>query len=757
MYKQKQTAIFHQLFQGKMPKKHLFYLLFILNSLTVFAQSEFVNPFIGTAAHGHTFPGPTTPFGLVQLSPDTDDRDWDWSSGYNYADSSIMGFSHTHLSGTGISDLADVLLMPYLGKIQLQAGKKDGTTEGYRSPFSHADEKASAGYYSVFLKKHGIKAELTATQTVGFHRYTFPKSDSANIIIDLLHGLDRHRTWLTERVLDSEIEIVNDSTIRGFRHSSGWSNMQKLYFTIQFSKPFKHFGTALQEHYQEGVPYKRGRNCKAVVSFATEKDEQILVRVAIGKNPIYEYDRTVENDIFYKFDFDNMVLSAKNKWDNALKCVKIEGTTQQKAIFYTALYHAFIAPNFVEYKENPLRTYTSYSDRNYKHYSTFSLWDTYRAAFSLFNLTQNETLKDNVMASMLAHFRENGYLPVWSLWGDEVNCMIGTPSVPVLSEAILKDWKDNAPDAEVFYEAIKSALLKDNPVAPQTLFDKYGYVPNDLENFSVSKTLEMCYANWCGAQLALKLNKVDDYQLFMKRSQAYKNLFDPSVGFFRGKDTKGNWTKNFDPSVTNEKDFVEATPWQYLFHVQHDIEGLTQLFGGKKQFSAKLDALFEEKKIKIDDHILDISGLIGQYAHGNEPSHHVAYLYNYVGESWKTQARVRQICETLYSDKPDGLCGNEDCGQMSAWYVFSSLGFYPVNPTSGRYDIGTPLHEKAVLQIGEKTFTVLAKGVSEKKKYVQSAKLNGIKLKEPLLNHADILRGGILEFEMGDKLNEKAF
>ena len=387
-----------------MPKKRLFYLLFILNSLPVFAQSEFVNPFIGTAAHGHTFPGPTTPFGLVQLSPDTDDHDWDWSSGYHYTDSSIMGFSHTHLSGTGISDLADVLLMPYLGKIQLQAGKKDGTTEGYRSPFNHADEKASAGYYSVFLKKHGIKAELTATQTVGFHRYTFPKSDSANIIIDLLHGLDRHRTWLTERVLDSEIEVVNDSTIRGFRHSSGWANVQKLYFTIQFSKPFKRFGTALHDHFQESVPYTRGRNCKAVVSFETKKDEQILVRVAIGKSPIYEYDRTVENDIFYKFDFDNMVLAAKNKWDNALQCVKIEGTTQQKSVFYTALYHAFIAPNFVEYKENPLRTYTAYSDKNYKHYSTFSLWDTYRAAFSLFNLTQNETLKDNVMASMLAHF-----------------------------------------------------------------------------------------------------------------------------------------------------------------------------------------------------------------------------------------------------------------------------------------------------------------------------------------------------------------
>ena len=733
-------------------------LLFILNCAFIFAQSNFVNPLIGTAAHGHTFPGATTPFGLVQLSPDTDDHDWDWSSGYNYADSSIMGFSHTHLSGTGISDLADVLMMPYLGKIQLQAGKKDGSTEGYRSAFSHADETASAGYYSVFLKKYGIKAELTAAPTIGFHRYTFPKSDSANIIIDLLHGLDRHRSWLTERVLDSEIEIVNDSTIRGFRYSSGWTNIQKLYFTIQFSKPFIRFGTALHDNYQNGMPYKRGRNCKAVVSFSTAKNEQILVRVAIGKTPIYEFDRTVENDLLYKFDFDNMVALAKNRWDNALKKIKIEGTNEQKTIFYTALYHASIAPNFIEYKDNPLRTYTKYTNKSYKHYSTFSLWDTYRAAFSLFNLIQNDGIKDNVMASMLNHFNENGYLPVWSLWGDEVNCMVGTPSVPVVSEAILKDWgTGSSTDAEFFYEAVKSALLKDNPVAPQTLFDQFGYVPNDLENFSVSKTLEMCYANWCGAQLALKLNKSDDYQLFMKRSMSYKNLFDPSVGFFRGKDSKGNWTKNFDPSVTNEKDFVEATPWQYLFHVQHDITGLTDLFGGKKKFSAKLDALFKEKNIKIDDHILDISGLIGQYAHGNEPSHHVAYLYNYVGESWKTQERVRQICQTMYSDKPDGLCGNEDCGQMSAWYVFSTLGFYPVNPTSMRYDIGAPLYEKSDIKINEKTFTVLAKGVSEKKKYVQSVKLNGVKLKEPFLNHADILRGGVLEFEMGEKPNEKTF
>jgi predicted alpha-1,2-mannosidase len=733
------------------------FLVFNLSCTVLFAQSQFVNPFIGTAAHGHTFPGATTPFGLVQLSPDTDDQGWDWSSGYNYADSSIMGFSHTHLSGTGISDLADVLLMPYLGRIQLEAGKKDGSTEGYRSAFSHADETATAGYYSVFLKKHGIKAELTAAPTLGFHRYTFPKSDSANIIIDLLHGLDRHRSWLTERVLDSEIEIVDDSTIRGYRYSSGWANAQKLCFTIQFSKPFKRYGTALHDNYQEGVPYKRGRNCKAVVSFATEKDEQILMRVAIGKAPIYEFDRTVDNDLFYKFDFDNMVALAKARWDNVFKTIKIEGTTQQKTIFYTALYHASIAPNFNEYRDNPLRLYSKYSDKTYKHYSTLSLWDTYRAGFSLFNLIQTDVLKDNVMASLLSHFRENGYLPVWSLWSDEVNCMVGTPSVPVLAEAILKEWSSNRADAEFFYEAVKSALLKDNPVAPQTLFDKYGYVPNDLETFSVSKTLEMCYANWCGAQLALKLGKTEDYELFMNRSMKYKNVFDPSVGFFRGKDSKGNWTPNFDPSVTNEKDFVEATPWQYLFHVQHDIAGLIDLFGGKKQFSAKLDALFKEKNIKIDDHILDISGLIGQYAHGNEPSHHVAYLYNYVGESWKTQERVHQICKTLYSDKPDGLCGNEDCGQMSAWYIFSTLGFYPVNPSSTRYDIGAPLYEKAEIKLGDKVFMILAKGVSDKRKYVQSVKLNGVKLKEPLLNHADILRGGTLEFEMGEKANPNAF
>jgi predicted alpha-1,2-mannosidase len=742
-----------------------------------------VNPFIGTAGHGHTFPGATTPFGMVQVSPDTDDAGWDWSSGYHYGDSTIMGFSHTHLSGTGISDLADILLMPYCGKIELQAGKKDGQTvqskgfleertssEGYRSKFSHADEKAEPGYYSVLLKKHGIKAELTAAAHTGFHRYTFPQSDSAHVIVDLLHGLDRHRTWLTERVLDAHIFIKDSVTIEGWRISSGWANVQPIYFTMAFSKPFARYGTALHDVFRENSRLSRGRNVKAVVSFQTKAGEAIEVAVGISAYSIEDaYHNRAHESAFRNFDF--ALKKAQAEWQKVLNVIDLETNDQKlKTTFYTALYHHAIAPNKISsggyfYPEQLARPFDSamrqatniyfgaaYQQQNESqaYMSTLSLWDTYRAAHGLLILSQPK-IAQSVLNSLYQHSLQSGYLPVWTLWGNEVNCMIGTPSVPIVAESILKDLeKLDSQTQKHLYHQVKQSLTTDNPVAPWSLFDKYGYVPNDKgENFTVSKTLEMCYANGCAALLAQKYGDTEGVKFFKKRAQYYRNLFDPSIGFFRGKDSHGNWTPNFDPAVTNEKDFVEATPWQYLFHVQHDVGGMIQLFGGKDSFAAKLDSLFTAQKGKIDAHILDITGLIGQYAHGNEPSHHVAYLYNYVGQSWKTQARIRQICHQFYTDQVDGLCGNEDCGQMSAWYIFSVMGFYPVHPASGRYDLGVPMVERTVLNgANGKKFEIVAQNFGAGNDYVQRVLLNGVELKEPFLEHAAILRGGKLVFEM---------
>ena len=697
--------------------------------------AKYVNPFIGTAAHGHTFPGATTPFGMVQLSPDTDDEGWDWCSGYNYQDSTIMGFSHTHLSGTGIADLADVLVMPYLGSIVLQAGKKDGNTEGYRSKFSHKDEKAEAGYYSVLLKKYGIKAELTASANTGFHRYTFPKSDSANVIIDLLHGLDRHRTWLTEKVLDAEIRILDSNTIVGYRISNGWAKVQPVYFTMHFSKPFKRFGTASNDVFQANSPYKRSGNVKAVVSWATTEGEQIEVETFISAEKIYPDAIFPVTDVIQTFE--STKTKTRQLWNTEFNKVKIEASTDTKTTFYTAFYHAFIAPNTIEKEYTP-------------DFSALSLWDTYRAQFPLMAIFQNKKVGE-IFKSLPFY---TGPFPVWRLWGNETDCMIGTPAVPAFVDFALKKYEGGSEEyANNGSVTMHRSLTQDATVSPWHLFDKYGYIPNDLgENFTVSKTLEMCYANGCAALLAKKMGDVKGFEFYEKRSKYYKNLFDPSVGFFRGKDSKGNWTTPFDPSVTNENDFVEATPWQYLFHVQHDIEGLTELFGGKAKMAAKLDSLFIQKNIKIDAHILDISGLIGQYAHGNEPSHHVAYLYNAVGQPWKTQERVREICEKFYTSQPDGLCGNEDCGQMSAWYIFSAMGFYPVHPSSGRYELGVPMVESAVLNLENgKQFQVKTKNFKPKNKYVKSVKLNGQILKETSISHVEILRGGILEFEMTDR------
>lgn len=705
---------------------------------------DHVDPFIGTGGHGHTYPGVTMPFGLVQLSPDTDDTGWDWCSGYNYIDESIMGFSHTHLSGTGISDLADILIMPYCGAIQWEPGEKSGKGQGYRSAFSHQQETSTPGKYTVQLLKHGIKAELTASHDVGYHRYTFPSNEASHIIIDLLHGLDRKRTWLTERVLDSEIKVLNNTTITGFRTSSGWANVQKVYFHLEFSKPFNTNNLSTNGTVRTNSNLARGRNVKGVFTFNTKQNEQILVKVKISLEPII----SDSNDL----TFDQVASNTKKAWNEELSKINIEAPDSIQKIFYTALYHTALSPNILV--DESARNANG-KDASKLEVGTLSQWDVYRASFAL-NTIIRPKIVDAIIGTMVRSHKANGYLPVWKLWGDEVNCMIGTPSVPIACEAIAKGL---VKDENTLFEAINKTLRTDNPVAPWSTFDRFKFIPYDTgEAFSVSKTLEMSYANGCAAIIAESRKDKVNTDFYRQRALYVENLFDKSIGFFRGKSQQGNWSENFDPSMTNEKEFVEATPWQYLFHTQHDIPRLIKLMGGKQNFDAKLDELFEAKAGKIDEHILDITGLIGQYAHGNEPSHHVSYLYNYGGQPWKTQEKIHQICKEFYNTTPNGLCGNEDCGQMSAWYIFSTLGFYPVHPTSGLYDLGAPQIAGAKINLPNgNTFEIKTKNYSEKNIYVKAVTLNGTRVLKPFLSHSDLMKGGILEFEMSKEKVEGCY
>lgn len=704
------------------------------------APLRYVDPMIGTSGHGHTYPGASLPFGFLQLSPDTDDRGWDWSSGYHYSDNSIMGFSHTHLSGTGISDLADILIMPYTGRIRLHPGAKDVPGEdGYRSTFVHSTEVAEPGYYAVTLDKHNIRAELTTAEQLALHRYTFPDTDSARLMIDLQHGLDRHRSWLTERVLDAEIRLIDSVTLRGYRVSSGWANVQQVFFELRLSQPIQAMGVATDDIYRDGSTFGRGRNIKTVLTFSTRADTPLEIRLALSAVP--ETIRPLWPQA--SLSFDEQRRQAAAQWQQALSVVEIQAPDSVRTIFYTALYHSLLTPNRI------------WDEQGQLSYTTLSQWDVYRAAFALHTLFRPE-MTDALLQTLWRDYQQNGYLTVWKLWQDEVNCMIGTPSVPIVAEALLKG---QGALADSLYEAVYSSLTTDNPVAPWSMFDRYGYIPNDLgERFTVSKTLEMSYANGCAALLARARGDAARDSFYSRRAGYYANLFDPASGFFRGKTSQGEWVSGFDPTVTDEKDFVEATPWQYLFHAQHDVPGMIALQGGPVAFGKKLDALFSAGTGRIDAHILDITGLIGQYAHGNEPSHHVAFLYNYIGQAWKTQARVQEICRRFYTTQPDGLCGNEDCGQMSAWYLFASLGFYPVHPASGLYDICTPMVESARLKLGNgKTMDIRCRNYGPDKKYIAAVYLNGKRLRQPRLRHEEMMAGGQIIFELSASPVESTF
>lgn len=711
---------------------------------------DFVNPFIGTDGHGHTFPGAAVPFGMVQLSPDTHLAGWDWCSGYHYTDSSIIGFSHTHLSGTGRSDLMDVLVMPTTGTAKVVPGTRENPDEGYRSRFSHSEEWASPGYYKVKLQDYGILAELTATPRCGFHRYTFPKTQDAHILLDLFHH------YSTDSVKETSLRIQDNQTITGMRRSKGWGepgekywSNQQLFFAARFSKPFKSCSLVIDNRIVADDRIEaHGRNLKVLLNYETGEEEIILIKVGISSVSVENALLNLNSEI-PTWDFDGTVAQARSRWKEKLSRVHVDASDKEKTKIYTAMYHSFLAP-FLFSDVNS--EYWGFDKQIHKtdgsnNYTVMSLWDTFRAANPLFTLFAPEIVND-IINSMLRQYDEYGLLPVWPLWGSETNCMIGYHAIPVIVDAYFKGFRDF--DVEKAYRAMKASAMQDD--FGINYLKKYGYIPYDKYNKSVASALEYCYDDWCIARLAKELGKMDDYRYFMSRASSYSIYFDKEYKLMNGFSSTGTFRRPFDPfySSYGECDWVEGNSWQYSFFVPHDVQGLINLFGSHQQFVNALDTLFGiHSHVSGKDVPLDISGLIGQYVHGNEPSHQVAYLYNYAGAPWKSQEKLHEIMTTLYTTAPDGLCGNEDCGQMSAWYVFSALGFYPVNPAEGLYVFGKPMVNRAILHVGDKPFEIIVKNMTPENIYVQSVTLNGEDYNKLYISHQDIVDGGILEFNMG--------
>ncbi len=699
--------------------------------------ATYVDPFIGTGGHGHTFPGATVPFGMVQLSPDTRMENWDGSSGYHYSDKTIMGFSHTHLSGTGAPEYCDILFMPTVGKVQIMAGNENDSKTGYRSSFSHSNESASPGYYSVLLDDYNVKVELTSTARSGFHQYTFPESGNSNIIIDLKNR---------DRVIESNIQILSDTEISGFRRSTRWVKDQYVYFYAKFSKPFSNSGIAINDTLIDNITEAEGKNIKAYLSFNTEKNEKILVKTGISAVSVANAKMNLEAEII-NWNFNKVKNQVRDAWNKQLSKIEIEGGTEkQKRIFYTALYHTALAPNLFNdvdgsYRGVDLKVHNA---GGYTRYTVFSLWDVFRADMPLYTILEPSRMNDFIK-TFLSIYKNGGRLPHWEIWGTHSGSMIGHHSLPVILDAYNKGIRDY--DIDLAYIAMK------NQVDQNGYYSRMGFIPADKSGGSVSVVMEYAYNDWCLAEMAKNLGKDKDNLIYQQRAQFYRNLYDPSTGFMRPKNSDRSWVEPFDPAAGSEH-FVEGNSYQYSLFAPHDVSGLIELMGGDEKFELWLDQLFTMKS-EHDATVKDASGLIGQYAHGNEPSHHMAYLYNYVGAAPKTQRIVRQILDTMYDDKPDGLKGNEDCGQMSAWYILSSMGFYPVNPGDAKYIIGTPLFDKAVIHLENgKEFIIQAKKISEKNIYIKSVTLNGKPYTKSWFSHDVITNGGKFVFEMGASPNK---
>jgi predicted alpha-1,2-mannosidase len=723
-----------------------------------------VDPFIGTGGEGHAFPGATVPFGMVQLSPDTRIQPrkdaYGWAAGYRYSDNTIVGFSHTHFSGTGHSDLGDVLLMPVSGEAKLERGDPDAPGSGYTSRFSHESERAEPGYYAVTLADYGVRAELTATARVGVHRYAFPQGKPAQVIVDL-------RTSMYDypgKVLWSRIRLRPDGTITGFRETRGWAPGRQLYFALRFSRPLA--GHAFHDTEQD-VPYKgfpppgdkdparraqiEGRQLVARFDFGNADPAPLLAKLAISSVSEEGAIANLEAEV-PQWDFDGARAAAKQAWTEALQAIEAEGSDAQRTGFYTALYHALMAPSLFMDVDGRYRGPDNavHQAEGFTHYSTFSLWDTYRALHPLLTLVQPEQRNADFVNSLLAHRRHSPYgvLPVWSFHGLETWCMVGYHAVPVIADAYLKGIRGF--DADQALEAMVASASY-GPYDGLAQYMELGYVPIDEEGEAASKTLEYAYDDWTVFRMAQAMGRKDVAARFQKRAANWKHAFDPETGFMRARKRDGSFRTPFDPTASGYgTDYTEGNAWQYSWYVPQDVAGLVAAHGGADKLLAKLDQVFDAKvDPKIFEHMEDITGLIGWYAHGNEPSHHVAYLYAYAGQPWRTQARLKQVMDTQYKPTPDGLAGNDDLGQMSAWYVFTALGFYPVAPGSNQYILGRPFLPRATLNLPNgKRFTVVADGLDDAHAYVGNVSLNGQPLQRTFLRHEEILAGGELRFTM---------
>ena len=702
--------------------------------------TRWVDPKIGTGGHGHVFVGANVPFGMVQLGPTSIPQDWDWCSGYHQSDSTVIGFSHTHLSGTGIGDLFDVTVMPVVGEVTYARGVEEDPQSGLWSYADRTKEVVRPGYYSVPLTRYGVTAEMTATPRVGFHRYAFPTSDEAALVFDLENG----GCW--DKATDTGFCLSDDSTrLSGWRYSSGWAKDQKVWFVAEFSKPVKGI-TFLQpgETSEAGTAARYAR-----VDFDTTEGEPLLVKVALSPVSAEGAAANLAAEL-PGWDFDATAAAATAAWEAELGKVRIETQDEAaKRIFYTALYHTMVAPSEFcdvngDYRgaDGQVRT-----NPGHKTYTTFSLWDTYRAAMPLMTILHPDRMPD-VIRTMLAIADEQGRLPVWHLWGNETDCMVGNPGIPVVADAIVKGI--GGFDREQAFEAIRKTAM--NPDRGNGLRMKHGYIPCDLFNEAVAYDMEYALADGAAARAAEALGKTEDAAYFTGRSHSYRNYFDSATRFMRGRDAKGGWRTPFNPFASTHRadDYCEGNAWQYTWLVPHDVAGLQACFGSREAMIAKLDSLFTVSSvIEGAETSPDISGLIGQYAHGNEPSHHVLYLYTMFGEPWKTADRVHEVLSTLYHDQPDGLSGNEDVGQMSAWYVLSAMGFYEVEPAGGRYWFGAPYFERMQIAVPGGTFSVEAKNFAPENRYVQAVRLNGQTYDKPYISHEAVMQGGVLEFEMG--------
>lgn len=717
--------------------------LFACAVLHAQSLTRYVNPHIGSGGHGHVFVGASVPFGAVQLGPSNIYKGWDWCSGYNYDDSIIAGFAHLHLSGTGIGDLGDVLIMPYTGEVKLSKGTQENHSSGYSSLYKHANEKVRPGYYSVKLDDSNIQVELTATARVGYHRYHFPENGkAAHIIIDLKEGIN-------DKTTDSYLEQKDAYTLVGYRASSGWAKKQQEYFAIRFAKPIAQL-SLYEENKLLNTTKANGIAIKGLIGF---KSAPGIVAFKVGLSPV-STDNALKNidAELPGWDFEKVVADADKLWNKELSKIRIETKdAATREVFYTALYHTMINPSLFNDHNKDYRGVNGvhYKSASFDNYSVFSLWDTYRAVHPLFALTQPQRVND-MINSMLAVYEQKGKLPIWQLMGYETGTMVGISSEQVIAEAYLKGFKGF--DANRAWNALKSTATSDTLGLNYVAAGKP--IPSDTNIFRpVARALEYNIGDASIALMAKAMGKEADYNYFKKRSGSYHLYYDAQTGFFRGKLSNGNWTQPFDPVKSNKPwaaDYAEGNAWQYLWLAPHDVDGLVALLGGKEKFINRLDSFFALQSPPDPQALADLTGMIGQYAHGNEPSHHIAYLYAMVGEQWKTAEKVRQIMREFYHNKPDGIIGNEDCGQMSAWYIFSALGFYPVFPASGEYVIGSPVVDKASITTPSgKVFTVEAVNNSAENIYVQKIELNGKAYTKHTIQHSELLKGGTLKFFMG--------